>query len=928
MSVLALILLLISCTPTKKTSDFKIDFEKYTLENGLQVILHHDKSDPVVAVAIMYHVGSSREVKGKTGFAHLFEHMLFQESENLPQDVYFQKIQNAGGTLNGFTTNDYTTYYEIVPKNALEKVLWMESDRMGYFINTVTEPAFVNQQNVVINEKRQRYDNQPYGYNWIIFGKNMYPDNHPYNWAVIGETEDIKKATVLDVKNFYNSFYGPNNATLVIAGDFKTKEVKAYVDKYFGEIQKREAVKPRNPMPVKLDSIKNIYHEDNYAKVPQLTMIWPTVEEFNPDSYALQYLAKILADGKKAPLYKILVKEKKITSNTTAFSYNRELAGDFFIQIRANEGYSLTDIQNGIFEAFKLFEKDGVSQIDIDRVKASIETEFYQQLGSVYDKALQLSYYNSMKGDPSYIEQDILNIQSVTINDVVNVYNKYIKDKPYITSGFVPKGQKELLIANSYSANIEEENAADAEELVASTDSVPPIEKTPSKIDRSIEPALGEDPLLAIPAIWTDSLNNGLKLYGVTQNELPLVYFQLIIDGGFLMDDTCKVGVANLITDALNEGTKNKTPEQLEEEIELLGANIRWYTANEEIIISGNTLSRNFEKTMELVREMLLEPRWDEEQFLLAKSRTIQYLKQQMANPDKLADIEFKKLLYGKNHILSRNILGTEESIQSITIDDLKTFYSKNFAPNISKFIITGNVEKNRVINSLQSINNQWTSKNIIFPTYKLPQSEKTAKIYFYNIPEAKQSVIKIGYLSLNGCNTDYYPATVMNYKLGGSFNGVLNLILREEKGYTYGARSYFEKMKQTAPFVATASVRTSATLESVYIFKTEMEKYTNGISDEELEFTKNALIKSNARKFETLEALLGMLKNISKYNLPLDYIKNDEEIVKSMTSEQHKTIAEKYIRPNEMIYLIVGDAKSQMEQLNNLGLGKPVLLN
>ena len=928
--IILLPLVIISCNNGKPGNQdgLSIEFEKYKLSNGLDVVLHQDKSDPVVAVAIMYHVGSSRENKGKTGFAHLFEHMLFQESENIPQDTYFQKIQNAGGTLNGFTTYDFTTYYEIVPKNALEKILWMESDRMGYFINTVTEPAFVNQQNVVINEKRQRYDNQPYGFTWYLFGKYMYPENHPYNWSVIGEMEDLKQATVDDVKNFYNNYYGPNNATLVLAGDFEKEDAKALVEKYFGEIATRENVENRQPMTNKLDTIVKVYHADNYAKVPQLMMIWPTVEEFNPDSYALQYLAQILGDGKKAPLYKVLVKEKKLTSRTDAFTYHRELAGDFFIQVRANEGHSLKEVENAVFEAFNRFETEGITQTDIDRVKAKIETDFYEQLSSVYDKALQLSYYNTLKGNPGYIEQDIKNIQAVTLEDVKNVYNKYIKGKPYISTSFVPKDQTELMAENSVEAEVPLEDITNATELVASTDSVAPIEKTPSKIDRSVEPDLSEDPLLAIPSIWNDSLSNGLKVYGIEQNELPLVYFQMIIDGGFLLDDPNRVGVANLITDAMMEGTKNKTPEELEEEIELLGANIRMYTANEEIVLTGNTLSRNFDKTMALVKEILMEPRWDEEQFELAKTRTINTLKQRMADPEYLADLELNKLLYGKNHIFSQSSFGTEENIQSITIDDLKAFYEKNFAPNISNFILTGNVDKAQVMQSLQSLNDKWAAKEVNIPHYNVPEGIDKAQVYIYNVPDAQQSVINIGCIGMNGTDPDFYAAYVMNYKLGGSFSGILNMILREEKGYTYGARSGFEKLKEPAPFVASASVRTNATKESVSIFKDEMEKYRNGISDDDLEFTKNALIKSNARKFETLDAQLGILKDIVKYDLPFDYVKENEEIVKSMTLEEHRKLAEKYIQPDHMVYVIVGDAKTQYEPLKELGLGNPVLLN
>ncbi len=925
---LLLLFIIIGACSHKSDTSFSIDYEKYELDNGLEVILHHDTSDPVTAVSIMYHVGSSRETPGKTGFAHLFEHMLFQESENIPQDEFFRRIQNAGGTLNGFTSKDVTTYFEIVPKNALEMVLWMESDRMGYFINTVTQQAFGNQQNVVINEKRQHVDNRPYGHTRYVIDKNLYPEGHPYSWQVIGEMDDVENATVEDVKDFYNDFYGPNNATLVIAGDYDPENVKDLVEKYFGEIIPHGNVEEPAPMTVSLEESKRIYHEDNYARLPEINMVWPAVEEYHKDAYALRFLGKILSDGKQTPMYKVLVKEKKLTSNVRAYNQPNELAGKFVITIKANEGHSLGEVEDAVFEAFRRFEEEGITQTDIDRVKAGIETDFYNSLNSVFYKALQLSYYNTFTGNPGFIEEDIRNIQVVSLEDVQRVYEMYIKDRPHIVTSFVPRGDTSLIAENSVPANIVEEDIANATEIEVKDDEEVEIPKTPSKIDRSVEPEKGPDPLLNIPQTWTASLDNGMKIYGIEQDELPLVNFEVVIDGGFYLDDPEKIGVANLMTDIMMEGTESKTPEELEEEIELLGANIYMYTSNEEIVIRANTLSRNYLKTLALVEEILLEPRWDKEQFELAKTRTINNLIQREADPNFLAGKWFNRLIYDDDHIFSHYIQGTPESVKSITLEDLKTFYDNYFAPDISSFLIAGDINRVEVVQSLESLGQRWKFKEVSFPEYEKPQPVEHAKLYFYDVPGAKQSVIRIGTISLSRNDPDYYPAVVMNYKLGGSFSGTLNMILREEKGYTYGARSYFSGMKQPAPFIASASVRSGATQESVQIFMDEMEKYRQGISDEDLEFTRNALIKSNARRFETLGSLTNMLWNISKFDLPVDYIKEEENIITNMTAGQHQQLAEKYIRPDKMVYLVVGDAETQLESLKNLGLGDPVLLN
>ncbi len=409
-----------ACNKTQESDKLTISYEKYSLPNGLQVILHTDHSDPVISYDIMYHVGSSREVPGKTGFAHLFEHLLFSGSEDVPTGTFDKIIEGVGGSNNGFTSRDITSYFEIFPKNALEKVLWLESDRMGFFINSVTQRSMAIQQNVVQNEKRQSEDNSPYGFTDYVISKNLYPSTHPYNWEVIGEMADLKNATLDDVKKYYDHFYGPNNATLVLAGDFDPDSAKMLINKYFGEIKSHGEVSARSAMIPTLNKTVKLYHEDNFANVPEITMVWPVPQAYQKDAYALDFLAKILADGKKAPLYKVLVKEKNLTSSTTAYNNSGELAGEFTISIRANEGKNLEDIENGINEAFNLFEKEGITESDIERVKASSEKNFYDGLSSVFYKSLQLAFYNTFLNDPGYIEKDIENIKAVTLEDVKN----------------------------------------------------------------------------------------------------------------------------------------------------------------------------------------------------------------------------------------------------------------------------------------------------------------------------------------------------------------------------------------------------------------------------------------------------------------------------------------------------------------------------
>jgi zinc protease len=919
--------ILFSCTAKKAEPGISVQFEKYTLPNGLTVILHEDKSDPIAAVAVVFHVGSSREIPGKTGFAHLFEHMMFQKSENVGEDQLFKLIQGAGGELNGGTGQDATMYYEVIPKNALEMALWLESDRMGYLENTVTQSAFANQQNVVQNEKRQSVDNAAYGFSNYLILKNLYPKGHPYNWDVIGEMQDLQNATIADVKAFHRKFYSPNNATLVIAGDINKDEIKPLIEKYFGEIPQGEAIEKRGPMPATLDKTIQLYHEDNFAKAPRLTLVFPTVEQFSKDSYALDCLGDLLSNGKKTPLYKVLVKDKKLTSSVSARNGSQELAGSFEITVTANPGVNLTDVKKAIFEAFDMFEKEGFTEDDLARIKARNETNFYGQFSSILSKAFTLGEYQMFKEDPGYYAKDFADAKAVTSADVKNVYQKYIKGKNYVETSFVPKGEITLVAENSLNAGIVEEDVTKAAEVKETASAEEPYAKTPTSFDRSVQPPVGPDPEVTIPTVWTSSLSNGMKLYGIKQSELPLVQYSIIISGGHLLDAMDKAGVASLTASSMNEGTKNKTPEELEDAIKLLGASISFYGGSENITVSVRTLARNFEQTIGLVEEMLFEPRWDEEQFNLAKSRVINNLKRNKANPSYLASNELYKLIFGENNILSVEAVGTEESVSTINTNDLKDFYNKNFSPSLAKFIIAGDIDQQRVEAALASINTKWQAKEVSLPEVKVAEAPAKSQIYFIDVPGAKQSVIYIGCPSIPRTDPDYYPAYVTNYKLGGSFNGLFNLILREEKGFTYGARSIFSGARNYGTFMASSMVRTNSTLESVNIFKTEMEKYRENIPQEYIDFTKSALLKGNARNFETLGSLLSMLNDIAAYNLPADYIKQQEAFVKGLTVEKQLELAKKYIDPSRMYYVVVGDAATQLKGLEKVGLGKPILV-
>ncbi|HUW91758.1 MAG TPA: pitrilysin family protein [Bacteroidales bacterium] len=920
------LVIMISCQ--KKSGDeLSLPFEKYELDNGLNVILHEDKSDPIVSVAIYYHVGSNREVPGRTGFAHLFEHMMFQQSENVPEDQYFRLIQSAGGTLNGSTNQDRTNYFETVPKNALEMVLWMESDRMGYLSNTITRQALAVQQNVVQNEKRQNYDNRPYGHSSTVMARAMFPAGHPYRWTTIGEIEDLFNATVDDVKEFHGRFYVPNNATLSIAGDFDPVKVKELVQKYFGEIPSGPAIEKLEPMPVTLAETKKLYHEDNFANAPQYTMTFPTPERYSKDSYSLSVLAEILGGGKKSPMYSVLVKEKKLTSNVRVSDRAQELAGMFSISVTANPGVTLSEVEKGINEAFARFETDGFTEKDLERIKAGQETDFYNMISSVSGKSFRLAEYDIFAGDPGFYKKDMAGMLAVTAADVNDVYNRYIKGKNYVATSFVPKGKLDLAAEGSVNAGIVEENILTATEVKIEAGAAEEIQKTPASFDRSVQPPLGPEVSVTVPAVWTASLSNGMKIYGIGHNEVPLVQYNIVIKGGHMLDDINAPGVANMVAVMLNEGTENMTPEELEEAIEMLGAMIRVSASDEDITVSVNTLARNFEKTLAIVEEMLLKPRWDSLSFELAKTRMLNGIRRNATDPTYLGSMALSKLVLGEDNIYSTDVNGTLESVSAMTIDDLKAFYEKNFSPSVSNFLVVGSVDQARVEKALAGLNSGWASKEVALPTFTFPQGPEKSAVYFVDVPGAKQSNIYIGCLAMPRGDPDFSAATVANYKLGGSFNGYVNLVLREEKGFTYGARTSISGQKNVGTFRASSAVRSTATLKSAEIFRDLMANYRAGVSQSDVDFTKDALLKGNALRFETQRALLGILNNMAFYGLPADYISQEENYIKNLTVEEVNAQVQKYIDPMKMYYVVAGDAATQMKELKKLGFGEPILI-
>ncbi len=913
--------------PNVQTPAFTIDFEKYELENGLDVVLHVDRSDPLVAVAMTYHVGSSREVPGKTGFAHLFEHLLFLNSENLGPGGLDVLIDKLGGTLNGFTTRDQTSYYQVVPRDGLEKVLWAEADKLGYFINTVTDATVAKEKQVVKNEKRQSYDNQPYGHLDTVVNAALYPEDHPYNWPVIGSLEDLDAATLDDARDFYNRWYAPNNATLVVAGDFDVDDTRAWIGKYFGEVPSRELPEIPEPPSVELSESIFLSHADALAAVPDLSMTWPTVPLYHPDSYPLQLLGRLLGDGKRSPFYQVIVEELELAPSVGVAQSESELAGEFYVQIRAFDGIDLDDVREGIDAAFRRFEEEGFTAEDLDRVKAGFETSFYGRLSSALGKAFDLAQYNIFAGDPAYVTEDIERLLGVTAEDVQRVWAEYVQGRPFVATSFVPEGQGGLMLEGSTVAEVAIEPIVTGAEAELALPPAAEVPRTPSSFDRSVEPPFGESPSLAVPGIWSVDLSNGARVLGIENDEIPLVQFAIWIKGGQLMDSLDLPGVANLTAAMMTEGTAGRTPEDLEEAIDALGSSINVSAGPYAVSITGTSLRRNLGETMALVEEILLEPRWDEEEFERVREEIVNGLRQQAGQPTAIASNTYRNLIYGDDHIYSANIRGSIASLEDITIEDLRAFYEANFSPSLAAIHIVGDVGQADAVPTLARIEERWTRREVGVPEFAAPIPAETGAMYFVDVPGASQSVILAGRMAMAETDEDYYPATVMNLRLGGMFTSRLNQTLREERGYTYGASSGFSGSLLPGPLTVQTSVRSNVTMESVDLIWNILSGYPDEFDQAELEIAQGYLVRSNALAFETLGNKIAMLRDISVLGLPEDFVERREAVVRQMTVDRVRELAVEYANPETMTFLIVGDRETQMPRLRELGLVDPVLI-
>ncbi|AMR32915.1 peptidase M16 [Mucilaginibacter sp. PAMC 26640] len=902
----------------RKGTELVIPYEKYVLPNGLTVILAEDHSDPLVHVDITYHVGSAREEIGKSGFAHFFEHMMFQGSEHVSNGDHFKFITEAGGTLNGSTNRDRTNYYETVPANQLEKMLWLESDRMGFLLDSVTQRKFEVQRATVKNERGQNYDNRPYGLASEYTSKNLYPYGHPYSWLTIGYIEELNKVGVNDLKNFFLRWYGPNNATITIGGDLNPKQTLEWVSKYFGGIPRGPVVKGATfPAPV-LSADRYVSYVDNYAKLPLLSITYPGVKIYDKDMSPLDALSEIIGQGRNSIFYKNFVKTRK-AAQASMGSSNTELAGEITLRIIPFPGQTLADAQKLVAESLAEFEKTGVTEDALTRFKASAEANYINGLASVSGKVSELAQAQYLTGNPNQLGRELADIRAVTKEDVMRVYNQYIKGKPSVILSVLPKGGAIAPSApDNFTINTSGYNRPDYgyNGLI--------YKKAKDNFNRSAKPGVGPNPAIKVPAIWSATTPNGIQIIGTKNSEIPSVSLQMTIKGGglYAIDNSAKAGVAGLVARMMNEDTKNYTAEQYNSELDKLGSSIGVYAGGEEIAISVSSLTKNFAKTMALLQERLYNPKFTQDALDRLKKQTMEGFKQAKTQPAGVASTVYSKILYGNENVRTYATGGNEESVAGITLQDIQDYYDKYITPSQTKIVIVGDVNEGTARGNLAFLNT-WKDKKVSIPTPAAGKSFDKTTLYLVDIPNAAQSEIRIGYLdNLNYDATgDYYKLGIANYILGGAFNSHINLNLREKKGWTYGARSGFNSGKYGGDFTASAGVLATATDSSVVEFIKEIRNYNaQGITPDELKFTQTSIGQSDARRYETNGQKAAFLSRILEYDLRPTYVDEQNKILQNITPAEINKLASKYLNTDNMVILVVGDKAKILPGLQKLG--------
>jgi zinc protease len=876
-----------------------IPYKKFVLDNGLTVIIHEDHKAPIAAFNVWYHVGSKNEKPGKTGFAHLFEHLMFNGSENYKGE-YFAALEKVGATdLNGTTSEDRTNYFENVPAPALDVALWMESDRMGHLLGAVTQPVLDEQRGVVQNEKRQ-FENEPYALAYDLIQQACFPKGHPYSWTVLGSMGDLSAASLADVHEWFKTYYGAANAVVVVAGDVKTDEALAKVNAFFGDVPPGPPITKHESWIAKRSGLQRQIAQD---RVPQarVSLTWNVSEWGSPDAARLDLAADVLASGKTSRLFKRLVYDDQIATDVSADNDSKEIAGLFTIQASAKPGVEPAVVEKAVREELDRFLKDGPTADELQRHKTRTVANFIrglERIGGFGGKSDILATSQVLGGSPEAYKARLATIEKATVEDVLGAAKRWLSDGVYVL---------EIL-------------------------PYPQLSAAPSTVDRTKLPAPGAPPAVRFPALERAALSNGLKVILARRDAVPVLNIQLLVDAGTAADQFASPGTASLAMNMLDEGTKTRSSLQISEELQRLGAGLGTNAGLDTSSVTLSALKPNLDASLEIFADVILNPSFPENEFARLQKQTLAAIQQEKAEPFSIALRVFPALLYGASHAYGNPMTGsgTEASVAALTVKDLRKYHETWFKSSNATLVVVGAASLDEIKPRLEKLFAGWKKGEVPKKNIGAVAAKTKHEVYLIDKPGSPSSILLAGHLTLPKANPEEIAVEAMNNILGGTFTSRINMNLREDKHWSYGAGSVVVNARGQRPLLAYGIVQTDKTRESVLETAKEFKEIvsTRPPSAEEIERIKANMALSLPGQWETNGAVLGSIAEMVSFGLPGDYYDTYAGAVRSLTPERVGKAAKDALRPDGIIWVIVGDRAKVEAGLKELGFGEVRLID
>jgi zinc protease len=872
-----------------------IAYEKFVLANGLTVLVHEDHKAPIVAVNVWYHVGSKNEKAGRTGFAHLFEHLMFNGSEHLNDD-YFKAVEPLGATdLNGTTNEDRTNYFQNVPVTALDRILWLESDRMGHLLGVIDRARLDEQRGVVQNEKRMS-ENGPYGKAGIMIAENTFPQGHPYSWSVIGSMEDLSAASLDDVKHWFQTYYGPSNATIVLAGDIDPKTAREKVEKYFGAIPPGPPVGGFEQWVPKMIGVRRQQLQDRVPHA-RIYKVWNVPPFGTADATHIGMLASVLGRGKSSRLYKRLVYRDRLATDVDVYFDEREIASQVIVWATAQPGGDLAAVEKALDEEVSALLARGPTPTEIARVQTDYRARFVrgvERIGGFDGKSDVLARGQVLLNRPEAYKDILQTVLRASPASVQQAAARWMSDGVYVLE----------------------------------VHPFPTFTATTTDADRTALPGAGTSPDAPLPPVERATLSNGMKVVLARRQAVPIVRLTLLVDAGYAADDVARPGVSSMTMAMLEEGTASRSALQIADELSALGAQFWAGSSLDSSTATLSALKDRLDPSLGLFADLVLHPAFPEADLARVKQNSLARIQQEKVDPFGLALRVMPALLYGRGHAYGQPLTGsgTEASVQATTRADLATFHSTWFKPNHATLVTVGDVTLAELTPRLERAFAAWKPGDAPAKNITTVPGPASPQLYLLDRPGAEQSVILVGALVPPKANPDEYAYMTFNDVFGGSFSSRVNMNLREDKHWAYGAGSFAFDARGQRPWIIYAPVQTDKTKESVQEVLKELREVTTTrpLSADELDAAKDRMTRSLAGRWETGSAVSGAIEETVTFGLPDDYYASFAHRVRAVTPEAVAAAVGKAVSAQRIVIVVVGDRAAVEPGLKDLGLGAP----